>query len=406
MKKIGYVLLCLIGILIFSLPVHAISGRLQLVPAHPETKNPKSFTYLIINGKPGEEKKGEFAAVNLSGEKMELKFTPSDATVNDKGEIVGGSGQTGGVGGWLTLPEDGKENQLLPKQRKNFPYTLKIPQDAKPGEHVGAIVANDEASIPVWVKVEGDTSYDFVLTGFSQEVGDGLPVFKVKVKNTGNTVISSLGFKVVLNNHIGIGLGRRLESFWGEETAILSNTEKEFSLNYENPLPAIGNYTADLSVTSGNSTKEDSHTFSFTNMKAMGGFILQLLLFLLAVSAFVFGIFKLRKRLSERLLENKLNTNIFNRNSADTSGNFPGQNTALSPPAGSDFGSSVRKIALEEGNMALASEEDYDKIWFKVRKIVREEIELWKEMEKYRKEMKSEIKKELLKEKKEKSARN
>lgn len=402
MKKTIVLLFSLILGLSFIRPVSA-AGEIQLVPAHPDPKNPKSFSFIVITAKPGEEKKGEFAAVNLSDEKKTVKFSAASAIVNDKGEIIGQDTELKDAAAWLKLPE--KDETLLPKERKNFPYSLTIPPDAKPGDHVGTIKTLD-ASLPVWVTIEGETALNFSIEGFTREILDGSPIFKVLVKNSGNTVIGSLGFKIVLTNSLGILAGRKLESFWGEETTVLSNQRKEFVFKWENSLPAIGKYQADLEVSGGNNKKNSSLSFFFINQKAMLGFVAKLLLTLAVLAGIVFGLVKLRKSLSERLLEKRLNNKISLQQSpavpVNPINNQIDNQTSL--PNTVQIQNQVQQMVSDESRMALMKEEDYDKLWFRVRKIVREEIELWKEMENFRKEIKKKLKKEILEEKQSKKS--
>lgn len=379
MKKGGGIFLLLVLFLFFIPKVWALDD-IQLVPAHPNTKNPKSFTYIIFEGKKGEEKQTEFAVVNLTDQKLILKFDTQDALINYSGQITGNpdvSHKT--VGNWIKIPD--RETTLLPKERKNIPVSIKIPVDAPAGDHIG-VITSQNSSLPIWVNVAGEVKSNIFLQNFSQDIKNGQPIFSVKIKNSGNTVINSLGFKIILTNYWGVGSNRRLESFWGEESVLLPGQEKEFRYSWENSLPFFGSYNADLSVTFGQDNKISSLSFSFVNWNMVGKFLIEIFLLLIALTIFILGIKRLKTKMTLKFIKKPAENGIVSNNINDN-----------------HIADQIKKITLEERSTAISKEEDYDKLFFKVRKIVREEIELWKEMENFRKEVKNQLKKDLLRKK-------
>lgn len=380
MKKAGGFFFLLIFFLL-SIPNAWAVTDIQLVPAHPNNKNSNSFTYLFFEGKTADEKQTEFAAVNLTDQKVILKFETFDAVVNDFGQITGNSGVSQkDVGNWIKIPD--KETVLLPRERKNIPVSVKIPVDASPGQHIG-VITSQGSTLPVWINVDGEVKSTISLQNFSQDIKNGQPVFSVKIKNSGNTVINSLGFKIVLTNYWSIGSSRQLESFWGEESVLLPGQEKEFHFSWENVLPFFGSYNADLEVASGEDKETADLAFSFIHWSMIGGFLIRFLIFIIMAIIFVSGVRKLKKRISLKFFRKQDEIKIQTNNNMDNA----------------RFEDQIKKITLEERSTAILKEEDYDKLFFKVRKIVREEIELWKEMETFRKEVKEQLKKEFLKKK-------
>ncbi|WP_327283495.1 MULTISPECIES: WxL protein peptidoglycan domain-containing protein [unclassified Streptomyces] len=69
------------------------------------------------------------------------------------------------VGAWIALaPEAATTVTVPPKGRKDVPFTVKVPQDATPGDHVGGIVALNTA-------VEGIRQEGKVQVGVKRQVG-------------------------------------------------------------------------------------------------------------------------------------------------------------------------------------------------------------------------------------------
>ncbi|MDJ0379759.1 DUF916 domain-containing protein [Streptomyces sp. G-G2] len=68
------------------------------------------------------------------------------------------------VGGWLHLPAGTSTLTVPAKGRKDIPFTVKVPEDATPGDHVGGIVALN-------TEVEGVQQQGKVQVGVKRSVG-------------------------------------------------------------------------------------------------------------------------------------------------------------------------------------------------------------------------------------------
>jgi len=85
---------------------------------------------------------------NLGDLPQEFRVYATDGFNNDAGalDFLDGTQTPTDVGSWITLPASAASIVLPPGQSATIPFTLAVPIDATPGDHVGGIVASSIAS--------------------------------------------------------------------------------------------------------------------------------------------------------------------------------------------------------------------------------------------------------------------
>jgi len=95
---------------------------------------------------PGAELTDAVTLYNFSNVQLTFRVYATDAVNNDQGEfdLLPGEEEPKDVGTWITLPQD---NITVPAgSQATMPITVKVPADARPGDHAGAILASSEAT--------------------------------------------------------------------------------------------------------------------------------------------------------------------------------------------------------------------------------------------------------------------
>jgi hypothetical protein len=104
--------------------------------------NRPSFSYDLD---PGATVKDAVTFYNFGNVELIFRVYPTDAYNNEDGEFAlrAADEDPTDVGTWISLPQENV--QIPPGQQVTMPITLKVPADAAPGDHVGAILASNAA---------------------------------------------------------------------------------------------------------------------------------------------------------------------------------------------------------------------------------------------------------------------
>lgn len=203
------------------------SAGFSAIPAPPVRHQ---FTFEL---RPGEEKKGAILVENFDTEPVSLNLYGADGTQSDQGTFALTSTTAGQrhVGTWIKISKP--DITLESREKKEIPFTIKLPKDVTPGTYSGGIAAessgiaaesggpsSDGANgnavsisarfvVKIFVKVPGEKIHKFEWTDFSYIAGvrnDGivsLPSFKLSYKNLGNTLIKTEQ-KISINGFPGL----------------------------------------------------------------------------------------------------------------------------------------------------------------------------------------------------------
>lgn len=259
MKKI---LILIFIIICFPLNVYAqeeLEGKIYI-----EAMNPGSSNYFTLEANPGEKKTIEVVLRNTSP-----KYN-ANATLYTSDAVTGVGGgmailtpkniKQEKVGSWFDIKE--KQINLNPDQEVIQSFTIVIPQNARPGDHIGNVViykltptsqkqentgSNNasvlidkayQQSIAVLIKVPGPTKHHLVLEKIEPQWSGKNLYLNLSINNIGNVYEKSSGvIKIIKDNKVIMEKEVNMESIYPETTGI-------YSLQAVEEIKEKGNYTA------------------------------------------------------------------------------------------------------------------------------------------------------------------
>lgn len=260
MRLKGFFLLAALGFFLAGalVPVRAAS-KVGLVPAHPNLKDKATFSSFRFEMSPGEEKKDEVAVVNLSEETLLVKLALEEKD------------------SWLKIASGSVS--LKPQERKNVSFTVKTPAEAKPGDHLFHLRA-DEAVVGVMVFVKGEVKKELEVTKISVNPKEGKLLAVLSVKNTGDLVVDSLALRVNVQNKWQLWGEKQTSFFWPIDKKILPGEEASFELISDRPLPFLGQFETSYELDFGEIKSAGLEGFTYANGIRLLSIIVTLLVFI------------------------------------------------------------------------------------------------------------------------------
>lgn len=202
----------LLGFFALASFCYAISyGGLGIYPNESEWDENNSLTkaWFIYTLKPGEVKEAKVDIINQSDQSVEVKIYPVDAVTTKDGAFAPQSEDREkiDVGAWITM--SASELSLKPNKTKAVDFTIKVPENAEVGDHMGAIIVQGK-EIPeaekgtamqvvtrvgarIYLTVPGEMIKELELGDFSYKIEEGQVVFYLTLTNKGNVRISPKG---------------------------------------------------------------------------------------------------------------------------------------------------------------------------------------------------------------------
>lgn len=124
-------------------PAHAAgNGRWAVVPTPPDKPGPAPRQYFFLESPPGRTVIDSVRVANLTDRPMTLRLYGADAfnTSADGGfGLLPQTERQQGIGAWTQL---GLAEVVVPAKRQtDIPFTITVPANAPPGDHVGGVVA-------------------------------------------------------------------------------------------------------------------------------------------------------------------------------------------------------------------------------------------------------------------------
>lgn len=146
----------------------ADNGTWGVFPTPPAGAAMTDRAYFFHQGAAGASVSDSVTLLNSSDKELTFRVFATDAVNTPSGgafALLPAETRPKDVGTWIALPpETAGTVTVPPKGRKDIPFTVKVPQDASPGDHVGGIVALNTA-------VEGITKEGKVQVGVRRQVG-------------------------------------------------------------------------------------------------------------------------------------------------------------------------------------------------------------------------------------------
>lgn len=141
---------------------------------------------LSYTANPGDVITDSVVLYNLGNTALTFKVYATDALNNPEGEVTllrGGETPTG-VGTWVALPRDAEAVEVQPGMHASIPFEVRVPSDARPGDHVGAVLASNAALSP---------SKEGAAVAFDRRIG---PLLSVRVNGPIRPELSITGLSV------------------------------------------------------------------------------------------------------------------------------------------------------------------------------------------------------------------
>jgi hypothetical protein len=175
---------------------------------------------------PGSTIEDAVTLYNFGNESLIFQVFATDAFNDDAGQFDVRSldEEQDGVGAWIALEQD--LVQVPPGQQVTIPITVEVPEDARTGDHAGAILAASDAVSPdeagalvtvrrqtgtrVFVRVDGPIQPQLVVRDLTVDYDqranplDGTANITYRVENTGNVRISGAS-SVSVAGLLGVG---------------------------------------------------------------------------------------------------------------------------------------------------------------------------------------------------------
>jgi len=205
----------LVGLLgFFSLVgfCYAISyGGLGIYPNESEWNEKNSLTksWFIYTLEPSEVKEAKVNVVNQSDQSVEVKIYPVDAVTTKDGAFAPQpeDREKVDVGAWINMPVS--ELSLKPNATKAVDFTIKVPENAEVGDHMGAIIVQSKETqeaekgtamkvvsrvgARIYLTVPGKIIKELELKDFNWKMEGDRVVFDLTLTNKGNVRISPKG---------------------------------------------------------------------------------------------------------------------------------------------------------------------------------------------------------------------
>lgn len=230
---------------------------------------------------PGQVKTYKADITNLNEtEQTFYLFTRNIEGVTDQGTPIFSKNDDSsqyGLADWVSLSIG--ELVLTPNEKKEFEFTLTVPDNASPGSHFGGVfVSVDAPNIErsgasvgyqvgniISIRVSGDANETASIRQFSTDKyfhGSANVDFSLRVENAGNVLVRPSGPLVVTNM-----LGKKVETLDFNESrgAVFPESTREYKLNWTGNGTGFGRYEGEVALSYGEqgAKKSMSSTVSF-----------------------------------------------------------------------------------------------------------------------------------------------
>ncbi len=122
----------------------AESGEMSIYPYEWDGDNEMTKYWYIYNIDIGGSHNDNVVVENKGSNKLGIKIYPVDALTTSDGAFAleNEDEEKDTIGQWVTL--DKYEIDLEPGQKEIIPFTISVPEDASPGEHIGGIIMENK----------------------------------------------------------------------------------------------------------------------------------------------------------------------------------------------------------------------------------------------------------------------
>jgi hypothetical protein len=254
---------CVAATLVAAPAVHAAGGEatFALSPVHVDAALEASSSYFVIRARPGEIVSNSVRVSNVGDVAGTARLYAADATTGQTSGAVylGRDRPRRDVGAWLGLHS--RTLALAPHSSTLVPFTVHVPPDAKPGDHLGGIVAENAALtqatgqgslqvrirrltiVAVEVQVPGPAGELLRISGVKADGGRGYQYLYLHLRNEGAVTLKPTGTLLVARADGAPVARRRL----GLDT-FLPGTGIDYPVLLPGKVLSPGSYTATIEL--------------------------------------------------------------------------------------------------------------------------------------------------------------
>jgi WxL Interacting Protein, peptidoglycan binding domain len=219
-----------VAALMATSPVHAAAGEatFSLSPVRVDTSLKATRSYFVIRAKPGEVVSNKVRVSNVGDSAGTARLYAADGTTGQTSGAVylGRDRPRRHVGAWVDLHS--RTLKLAPHSSAVVGFTVHVPSDARPGDHLGGIVAEDAALtqaagkgslqvrirrltiVAVEVQVPGPADALLRISGVKAGGGRGYQYLYIHLRNEGAATLKPTGTLVVADANNATVARRRL----------------------------------------------------------------------------------------------------------------------------------------------------------------------------------------------------
>ena len=178
-------------------------------PAHGSPDDAAKGAYFIYTLQPGQTMKDEATVTSTGTDPVTLKLYAADAITATGGGTAFASAteNVNGDRSFLVVPN--APIVLAPGQKVTIPFSVTVPADAKPGDHIAGLIVEappkagaggnvqttvvERVGVAVVVRVPGKLTQQLTMGEFCLNQQSGSNYFQIPVDNTGNVLAKGTG---------------------------------------------------------------------------------------------------------------------------------------------------------------------------------------------------------------------
>ena len=229
-------------------------------PSHYDATNIATRSYFILDGKPDTTVQNGLHIKNTGAATGTVTLYAVDATTGQNSGLVYNAQDipSHDVGSWIHLAQH--QLTLTPGQSEDVSFQVSIPKGARPGQHIGGIVAKSVAQastqkstfhvdvqslsiVAVQLDVAGPQADRLEMTGVQASGANGYQNLLINLRNTGTTLLKPQGTLRVLDAQ-----GNVLQNFAIKLDTFLPDTAISYPVYMKNHPLEAGTYTLDLQL--------------------------------------------------------------------------------------------------------------------------------------------------------------
>ena len=235
---------------------------------HPSRYDPSNIatkSYFILDSKPNTTAENGISITNTGAATGTVTLYAVDATTGQNSGLVYNTKDAPrhDVGSWLHLSQ--QQLILAPGQNETVTFQISVPKGARPGQHIGGIVAESIAQastqqnntlhvnvqslsiVAVQLNVAGPQMDRLEMSGIQTGGANGNQNLLIHLSNTGTTLLKPYGTLQVVD-----ALGNIRQKLTMKMDTFLPDTTISYPVYIQNRPLEAGNYTVELRLTYGN----------------------------------------------------------------------------------------------------------------------------------------------------------